>query len=84
MNTKNTNLKEKLKQALVSTARVISDDFKFNNELNKTKDAKKFDFFILFASVLLSPISPSFFNCRLLAISPLAILVIAVLILRNI
>ena len=45
MNTKNTNLKEKLKQALVSTARVISDDFKFNNELNKTKDAKKFDFF---------------------------------------
>ena len=39
------NLKEKLKQALSSTIRVISDDFniKENNKVNKS--SKKFDFF---------------------------------------
>ena len=33
MNNKETNLKEKLKQALEATARVISDDFKVKDKL---------------------------------------------------
>ena len=39
-NKKETNLKEKLKQALTSTARVISDDFsvKKRNEQNKSSN----------------------------------------------
>ena len=41
------NLIEKLKQALASTERVISDDF-INEENNKdNKSSKKFDFFNL-------------------------------------
>ena len=32
MNNKDNNLKEKLKQALSSTARVISDNFEIKNE----------------------------------------------------
>ena len=47
MNNKDVNLKEKLKQALTSTAKVISDDFKINNNLDQNKDSKKFDFFDL-------------------------------------
>ena len=39
------NLKEKLKQALSSTARVISDDFNFSNVDNQNKSSKNFDFF---------------------------------------
>ena len=45
MNNKETNLKEKLKQALESTARVISDDFKIKDKLQENKSSKKFDFF---------------------------------------
>ena len=47
MNNKVSNLKEKLKQALASTARVISDDFKIKENLDKNKSSKKFDFFEL-------------------------------------
>ena len=41
------DLKEKLKQALNSTFKVISDDFKLNDKFEKTKDTKKFDYFEL-------------------------------------
>ena len=53
MNNKDVNLKEKLKQALTSTAKVISDDFKINNNLDQNKDSKKFDFFDLEDAILL-------------------------------
>ena len=45
MSTKETNLKEKFKQALESTARVISDDLKNKRKTKKNKSSKKFDFF---------------------------------------
>ena len=38
MNNKTSNLKEKLKQALSSTARAISDDFETKDELDKNKN----------------------------------------------
>ena len=41
---KNANLKEKLKQALTSTFKVISDDFKVNEGLEEKKNYNKFDF----------------------------------------
>ena len=41
------NLKEKLKQALESTVRVISEDFDVKNENKENKSSKKFDFFEL-------------------------------------
>ena len=41
------NLKEKLKQALESTVRVISEDFELKDENKKNKSSKKFDFFEL-------------------------------------
>ena len=44
---KDANLKEKLKQALASTFKVISEDFKVDNQLEKNKSSKKFDFFDL-------------------------------------
>ena len=44
---KEANLKEKLKQALTSTARVISDDFDLNKTITKNKSSNKFDFFEL-------------------------------------
>ena len=44
-NNKSENLKEKLKQALTSTAKVISDDFSIQENLDKNKSSKKFDFF---------------------------------------
>ena len=44
---KESNLKEKLRQALASTARVISDDIKFDESFEKNKSSKKFDFFNL-------------------------------------
>tara|TARA_B100000902_G_C26900604_1_gene711912 strand:+ start:29 stop:280 length:252 start_codon:yes stop_codon:yes gene_type:complete len=47
MNNKESNFKEKLRQALASTARVISDDFKINEYSDKNKSSKKFDFFEL-------------------------------------
>ena len=45
MDNKNINLKEKLKQALSSTARAISDDYEIKNDLDQNKSSKKFDFF---------------------------------------
>jgi len=44
---KDANLKEKLKQALTSTFKVISDDFAIDNKFEKNKSSKKFDFFEL-------------------------------------
>ena len=44
---KSDNLKEKLKQALTSTARVISDDLNVKENLENNKSSKKFDFFNL-------------------------------------
>ena len=44
---KDANLKEKLKQALASTARVISDDFSIKDETNENRKFNKFDFFDL-------------------------------------
>ncbi len=41
---KNASLKEKLKQALTSTFKVISDDLKIDNKLEKNKSSNKFDF----------------------------------------
>ena len=40
------NIKEKLKQALESTVRVISEDFYIKNN-DSNKNSKKFDFFEL-------------------------------------
>ena len=40
-----TNLKDKLRQALSSTARVISDDFKIKDSLDKNKDHHESNFF---------------------------------------
>ncbi len=44
---KNANFKEKLKQALVSTFKVISDDLKNDIDKDKNKSSKKFDFYEL-------------------------------------
>ncbi len=46
-NNNSDNLKEKLKQALTSTARVISDDIVLKEELSQNKSSKKFEFFNL-------------------------------------
>ena len=43
MDNKDINLKEKLKQALTSTARAISDDYKIEKDINQNK--KKIDYF---------------------------------------
>ena len=40
MNNKETNLKEKLKQALTSTIKVISDDIKINDHKENNKQEK--------------------------------------------
>ena len=48
MNKKEDNFKEKFKQALISTAKVISDDYKFDlNNKNKNLSSKNIDFFEL-------------------------------------
>ena len=47
MKNKDDNLKERLKQALNSTVRVISDDFKIQLNSNDNKNSSKFDFFQL-------------------------------------
>ena len=44
---KDASLKEKLKQALTSTFKVISDDFEINDKLEKNKNSNKFDLFEL-------------------------------------
>jgi len=46
-NNKSEEFKEKLKQALRSTARVISDDFDLEDNSSQNKSSKKFDFFNL-------------------------------------
>jgi len=45
MNNKDNNLKEKLKQALSSTARVISDNLEIEDESSNRKNPKKFDLY---------------------------------------
>ncbi len=45
MSNKISSLKEKLKQALSSTVRVISDDFKIKDEISKNKDFDKYNTF---------------------------------------
>ena len=46
-NNKENNLKERLRQALESTARVISNDLDNKENLDQNKSSKKFDFFNL-------------------------------------
>ena len=46
-NNKLSNFKEKIKQALSSTARVIADDINYIDNVNENKSSKKFDFFNL-------------------------------------
>ncbi len=46
-NNKSENFKEKLKQALTSTARVISEDFDTKENSKENESSKKFDFFNL-------------------------------------
>ena len=46
-NNKEANLKEKFRQALSSTVRVISEDFKIKNKDQENESSKKFDFFEL-------------------------------------
>ena len=46
MSTKESNFKEQFKQALISTAKVISEDYKLDvKNLDKDLSAKKIDFF---------------------------------------
>ena len=45
MSNKDANLKEKLKQALESTFKVISDDFKIDLNSKQNKKNNKIDFF---------------------------------------
>ena len=47
MNTKSEELKEKLRQALNSTAKVISDNFEIKENLDQNKSSKEFNFFNL-------------------------------------
>ena len=48
MSNKTDNFKEKFKQALISTAKVISDDYKLDIKKNdKSLNFKKIDFFEL-------------------------------------
>jgi len=44
---KEDNLKEKFKQALISTVKVISDDYKLEKEINKNSSSKNYNFFEL-------------------------------------
>ena len=43
-NSNKDNFKEKIRQALSSTAKVISEDFTINEDTEKNKTSKKFDF----------------------------------------
>ena len=46
MNNKENNFKEKFKQALISTSKVISNDYKIDlNKNNKNLSSKNLDFF---------------------------------------
>jgi len=44
---KEDNLKEKFKKALISTVKVISDDYKLKKEVNKNSSSKNYNFFEL-------------------------------------
>ena len=44
---KEDNLKEKFKQALISTVKAISDDFKLEKKINKNSSSKNYNFFEL-------------------------------------
>ncbi len=44
---KSANIKEKLRQALTSTFKVISDDLEIKNKIEENKNSNKFDFFEL-------------------------------------
>ena len=44
---KEDNFKEKFKQALISTVKVISDDYKLEKEVNKNSSSKNYNFFEL-------------------------------------
>jgi len=44
---KEDNLKEKFKQAIISTVKVISDDYKLDKEINKNFSSKNYNFFEL-------------------------------------
>ena len=44
---KEDNLKEKFKQALISTVKVISDDYKLGKEASKNSSSKNYNFFEL-------------------------------------
>ena len=44
---KEDNLKEKFKQVLISTIKVISDDYKLEKEVNKNSSSKNYNFFEL-------------------------------------
>ncbi len=44
---KENNLKEKFKQALISTAKAISDDYKLEKDINKNLSSKNYSFFEL-------------------------------------
>jgi len=44
---KEDNLKEKFKKALISTVKVISDDYKIDNKINKNLSSKNYNFFEL-------------------------------------
>ncbi len=46
-NNKSVNYKEKLRQALASTVRVISDDLQNQDKSKENQSSKKFDFFEL-------------------------------------
>ena len=46
-NNKNSDIKEKLRQALNSTAKVISGDFEIERNSKNNKNSKKLDFFEL-------------------------------------
>ena len=45
MSNKESDLKEKFRQALASTAKVISEDFNIEDKLENNKSSQKFDFF---------------------------------------
>ena len=42
---KQDNIKEKFKQALISTVKVISDDYKLEKNINKNSSSKNYNFF---------------------------------------
>ena len=53
MSDKEANLKEKLRQALTSTVRVISDDLEIKTNPEYNKSSKKFDFYENYTKKLL-------------------------------